>query len=90
VADFWFRPQRFGYGAVPLNSKGWGLVAGFGVALMAEALMPVAVDAATGAAMTPLAIAVWLMAGAAVVAGFVRIAQARTSGPWRWRWGEED
>jgi hypothetical protein len=89
MTGHWFKPQRYGYGAVPRNSKGWALICAFAVAIMAVALTPVAVDALTGAPMTPLMIVVWLVAAAVIVLGFVRTAKAHTNGEWRWRWGEE-
>ena len=38
MADYWFKPHAYGFGATPANWKGWAAVGGYLMALLALAL----------------------------------------------------
>lgn len=71
----WFEPKRWGYGATPSTWQGWLATMVF-VALMAAdvALLRGPLRWACGAALT---------------AGFVALACAKTNGTLRWQWGRD-
>ncbi len=74
---YWFRPKRFGWGAVPVTWQGWLLTAAllaFGIAI-----------AKLAEARTRL----WLVLLIPLVLGYVALAWARTDGAWRFRWGDD-
>jgi hypothetical protein len=78
--DVWFRPKEFGYGAgLPLNWKGWALLAGLLSALLVVSY--IADHTLSG----------WPRIGGILIADFVvglpfvLIARAKTEGGWRRR-----
>ena len=75
----WFRPKRYGWGASPVNWKGWLATAVFVVLTVAVAL---------ALAGEPLLIR--LGALVAVLALFIWIAVKKTEGDLRWRWGSDE
>ncbi len=81
MSAYWFKPKRYGYGAMPTTWQGWALIIGIVAAMVAVSLylrltepndwslaLVVAFDVA---ALITLAIVAW----------------RRTDGEWHWRWG---
>ena len=77
----WFAPKRFGYGAGwPIARQGWALLVSYistlgGIGVLAQ--RPEGAARALAFAMLLLCTAI-----------FILIARKRTSGGWRWRWGD--
>jgi hypothetical protein len=76
TGDAWFRPKRYGYGATPVNWKGWlflavmiAAFAGLGV------LKPIS---------SPLA---WALGLATWFVILMVVGVWKTEGQWGWRWG---
>lgn len=69
----WFAPKRYGYGARPITWQGWALTSGFVLVLLA--VMLGLADPWRWLVVVPL------------TPGFLWLCRARTSAPWRWRWG---
>jgi hypothetical protein len=80
--SYWFRPKYYGYGATPVNWKGWLATLVF----VALALVITSNWGPLGGAGLPLQFA----ALAAAIALFVWIAWKKTDGAWRWRWGRDE
>jgi len=79
----WFAPKSYGYGAgLPIAWQGWVLLAAFILLFTGLALL-----ASTGA-FAEAAVAIVLMTFGTIV--FATIANKRTRGGWRWRWGSDD
>ncbi|MBN9219734.1 MAG: hypothetical protein J0I79_17470 [Mesorhizobium sp.] len=75
--DKWFRPKRFGYGATPLNWKGWAFIGVFVFAIVALVLAQIAAG-----------LPVWLtvLVILALTGAIIPFIKAKTDGEWRWRW----
>jgi hypothetical protein len=84
VARYWFKPKRFGFGAVPSTWQGWALGVVYVVALVAVsiALVPL------GGTLTAGAVVAWSLIVIAGTAAVIVIAYYKTDGPWRWRWSK--
>jgi hypothetical protein len=90
MTEYWFKPKTYGYGASPTNWKGWAATLCFG-ALVALISLPLMVAPALGnTGPTPWQLIAWLIALLALTIGFIRLCQAKTDGPWKWRWGKGD
>jgi hypothetical protein len=89
MADYWFRPHTYGYGATPANGKGWAAVAGFiavSAALTGSVLaLPADLPGGPGA----WQIVTLIVMQAALAAWFIRLGRRRTDGQWAWRWGKQ-
>jgi hypothetical protein len=82
MQEFWFTPKKYGYGATPINAKGWALVVGFIVLIVSGCLL---IDRLSGDKWTA---ALGSMTYAcALTFIFIIICRRKTDGPWRWRWG---
>jgi len=86
MTEYWFRPKRYGYGATPINWKGW-LFSFIASALLVVLLMTMALPVAGGRPEWEVVLGWALVAG--VSAAFWQFSKARTDGEWRWRWGDE-
>lgn len=77
---FWFKPRRYGYGAAPFTWQGWALSGLFVVSVLVVAY-----------AIATAMIGLWpgFFAVAALAVAFVAIVRIKSSGVWRWRWGQE-
>tara|TARA_R110002020_G_scaffold15143_54_gene54032 strand:+ start:2554 stop:2898 length:345 start_codon:yes stop_codon:yes gene_type:complete len=87
---YWFRPKRWGYGAVPVTWQGWAATVVYAaVALVATLGYGAAVAvASTGPAIA--ATAIYLGFVVLWTLGFVSLARARTDGRWAWRWNSDE
>ena len=88
MADYWFKPKTYGYGATPANWKGWVAVLGYVAVIVALVLSVAALpaDLPEGPRAWQAATAAILIA--ALTLGFIRLCQAKTDGQWAWRWGK--
>ncbi len=82
MAEYWFKPKRYGYGATPVTWQGW-------VFTVATALAMVAVS--LGLRLT--AKSLWTLAALLVFDGLaifvlVIVSRRKTDGEWHWRWGD--
>jgi hypothetical protein len=85
VKRYWFRPQKYGMGAIPNTWEGWAFVAAFvavisGLGLWLASEIPPPSDRVVTYALSVVAVALV----------FVFVCWRKTDGPWRWRWGEEE
>jgi len=74
---YWFRPKRFGFGAVPVTWQGWAAVFAFG------ALAGLLVNFASHRDR------MWFVLLVPLIAAFVWLLAIKTDGDWRFRWGED-
>ena len=84
MARYWFKPRRYGYGAVPATWEGW-LVTAAAAAIVAGSIiaMNVWVDRSNFGAWI-----IWATLLAVLVLYFVQFCRRHTDGEWQWRWGE--
>ncbi len=84
MARYWFRPKRFGFGAVPSTWQGWAVGVVYVVLLVAVsiALVPLHGPFSAGA------VVAWAVIVVAATAAVIFIAYRKTDGPWRWRWSK--
>lgn len=87
MTEYWFKPKTHGYGATPMNWKGWA----------ATALFALAVDGFATTALSALGpldsasdYAIVFGGVAAITVPFVWLCRIKTNGPWRWQWGHHD
>jgi uncharacterized membrane protein len=86
MADYWFKPHAYGYGATPANWKGWAAVAVY-VATVSSLVLSVA----TLPADLPEGPGTWQVVTAALMIAaltwvFLRLCRLKTDGEWAWRW----
>jgi hypothetical protein len=86
MSGYWFKPRRHGYGATPVTWQGW-VVALAAVAVMALASLLILIDPENVSPARWIAYAATI--GITVAAVWV-IAERKTDGVWRWRWGRDD
>jgi hypothetical protein len=85
TARFWFKPKQYGYGATPVTWEGWALTLLI-VVLIAAASGYLFGGGAPGA----MAIVIWALVVAAIIAGSVQVVRSKTEGSWGWRWGDRE
>ena len=90
MADYWFRPRRYGIGATPITWQGWLLTIVFLVILVVITAGPLYALRLFGIAMAGPMIGGCLLLTLPVTLIFVWISKAKTNGEWRWRFGRED
>ncbi|MES1200967.1 MAG: hypothetical protein ABUS57_05915 [Pseudomonadota bacterium] len=82
----WFAPKRFGYGAgLPIAWEGWAALAAYSAVIGAGAWAAFNLVRNDIAQLEVLAIAVLVP-----TAVLIWLAQSKTRGGWRWRWGDDD
>jgi len=86
MTEYWFKPKSYGYGATPINWKGWAssLVAVV-VVLAAFRLFVLPVPDGAPHSIWEVGLGLALAVAVVVVSLF---AKTKTSGEWRWRWGK--
>jgi len=72
---YWFRPKRFGIGAVPVTWQGWAATFAF------LPIIAVIVNFATHRDR------LWLLLLLPVVGAYLGLVASKTDGGWRFRWG---
>jgi hypothetical protein len=85
VKRYWFRPQKYGLGAIPNTWEGWSFVAAFvavisGLGLWLASEIPPPSDR----------VVMYALAVVVVALAFVCVCRRKTDGPWRRCWGEEE
>ena len=84
---YWFRPKTYGYGAEPLNWKGWVAVLVY-VAVVFSFTVPLMIlPALSGSERASGDAPIWLALMVVVTLAFVWLCWVKTDGTWRWRWG---
>lgn len=80
----WFAPKAHGYGAYPITTEGWAVLA---LSLLAMGLLAwFLILQPTNAGVLDLGhVLGFAVAFVAVVAVLVMVARAKSSAPWRWR-----
>jgi hypothetical protein len=86
MSEYWFKPHDYGYGATPINWKGWAAVAGYVAVLMALTLPLTALPADMPPGPGRWQAATWMLMVGLSTFGFIRLCRAKTDGEWRWRW----
>ena len=81
--DFWFKPKRHGYGAVPSNWKGVLVTTAFAVFLP---LVSVVWIMSLTEETRLFGLVVWILAIGYLVWRFKNFVERKTDGEWLWRW----
>ena len=87
--DYWFKPKSYGYGATPINWKGWLLVLVFVIWALAISTLFVVVPSMNGEEFNAANFWTWIVLLVGSVLALVFVSRAKTDGEWRWRWGED-
>ena len=90
MADYWFRPRRYGIGATPITWQGWLLIIIFVAILLFIIGGPLYALKLFGITIAGPWRAIRLLLALPVTLVFILIAKAKTNGEWRWRFGNED
>jgi hypothetical protein len=78
MAEYWFKPKRYGYGATPVTWQGWTVTVGIVFAIAAASLyLRLTAKSLWG-------LAALLAFDAAVVSALVVVSYLKTEGEWRW------
>lgn len=85
MSDYWFKPKTHGYGAVPINWKGWAAIVAFVFAVMVLTWPLVVQPSIDGAEASILQVVVWLLGLAVLIGIFIRVCREKTDGSWKWR-----
>ena len=83
MSTYWFKPKRYGYGAVPVTWQGWALV---GAAVVAIAAAAVLIHPHGGQG--PRVWFEFFGIEVLVLAVLWLIVRSKTEGEFRWRWGD--
>jgi hypothetical protein len=87
---YWFRPKTYGYGAEPLNWKGWMAVVACVAVVMSFTVPLMILPALNEAERAGGNLAIWLALMVVVTSAFVWLCWVKTDGKWRWRWGQSE
>ncbi len=87
MAEYWFKPKTYGYGATPSNWKGWAVTALF--ALVLFGFVAWFLQSRDGLQTTD-DYAIWIGGLAAITLPFIWVCWLKTDGAWRWQWGKKD
>jgi uncharacterized membrane protein len=82
MAEYWFKPKRYGYGATPVTWQGWAVTLGTALAMVAVSL---SLRLTVKSLWALLAV---LLFDAAAISTLVIVSYRKTEGGWRWRWGD--
>jgi len=89
MSQYWFKPHTHGYGATPVNLKGWAAIAAFVVAISALSLSLMTFPAEMPAGAVAWQIVTWVILVAVLTFAFLKVCRDRTDGAWAWRWGDK-
>jgi hypothetical protein len=82
MAEYWFKPKRYGYGATPVTWQGWAVTLGTVLVMVAASLYLRLTE------QHYWALAVMFAFDAAALFTLFVVSRRRTNGEWRWRWGD--
>jgi hypothetical protein len=85
MSRYWFKPKRYGYGAVPTTWEGWAFTTLILVVILGSGWLLVGPGAPRG----QTTVWVWWAIVMVVLAVSVAVTRAKTEGGWRWRWGRD-
>jgi hypothetical protein len=89
MPDYWFKAHDYGYGATPINWKGWAAVAAYLAVVVALTLPLTALPTDMPPGPGQWQVATCLVLVGLLTLGFLRFCRAKTDGAWRWRWGKQ-
>ncbi len=87
---YWFRPKMYGYGAQPLNWKGWMAVLVYVAVVMSFTVPLTFLPTLSEPERAGGDVAIWLVLMVVVTLTFVGLCWVKTDGQWRWRWGQSE
>jgi hypothetical protein len=83
MAEYWFKPNRYGYGATPVTRQGWAVTLGTVLAMVAVSVYLRLTERHYWA------LAVMFAFDAAALAMLFVVSRRKTEGGFRWRWGND-
>ncbi|HEX5211594.1 MAG TPA: hypothetical protein VFW22_07665 [Pseudolabrys sp.] len=84
MAQYWFRPKRYGFGATPITWEGWAATLAVAAVIIGSVVaMNRFVDHSNAAVWLT-----WAVLIAIATLWFIQFTRRKTDGEWRWRWGE--
>ena len=90
MADYWFKPKRYGYGVVPVTWQGWAVsLVSLSIMMWLTVVLIVRPQSA-GHQPEPAMVALWAVLVGVILSASMRIACAKTKGEWKWRWGQRE
>jgi predicted PurR-regulated permease PerM len=84
MAQYWFRPKNYGYGATPATWEGWAVTIAAAAVVAASVLV---LELLAGRSDFVVWM-VWALFIAVATWWFVQFCRRRTDGEWKWRWGD--
>ena len=87
MTDYWFKPKAYGYGATPINWKGWMATFGFMALVLVMTLALMVWPSIDGPGPQTWQIVTWLILDVALLIAFIWVTRVKTDGEWKWRWG---
>lgn len=82
MAEYWFRPKKYGFGATPITWQGWAVT-------IATVLAMVAVTVFLRLhTRSFLGLAGLLTFDALALSVLLVVSRRKTDGEWHWRWGK--
>ena len=82
MAQYWFKPKRYGYGATPVTWQGWALTLGTVLVMVAVSIYVRRTEPHYSGLVLMFAF------DAAALMALTIIIRRRTEGGLRWRWGD--
>jgi hypothetical protein len=89
MAECWFKPHAYGYGATPSGWQGWAAVGVYAAVVFALSLSLATWPADLPDGPAAWQVATWLVMVGLLTFGFLRLCRAKTDGEWKWRWGKQ-
>ncbi len=80
----------YGYGAQPLNWKGWTTVLVYVAVVMSFTVPLMILPTLNEPERAGGDVAIWLVLMVVVTLTFVRLCWVKTEGQWCWRWGQSE
>ena len=90
MADYWFKPKRYGYGAVPVTWQGWLVTIVSLSIMMGLTVVLIVQPQSAGHQPEPAMVALWAVLLGVILSASMRIARAKTKGEWKLHWGQRD
>jgi hypothetical protein len=87
MSEPWFKPRRYGYGATPINWKGWAVSLAYPVVAIFIPVALAVVAPGNDASFHFALVLVWALLVSIAFNWFMR---KKTNASWRWRWGDDE